>query len=69
MVYRLSSKILSFISKYINVSSEMKDIYQYGIEITISSILNITLILLCSLVLKDIFAGLTYLFEPEYPIV
>lgn len=62
MICRISSKILTFISKYITITPEMKDVYQYGIEITISSILNATLVLLCSLLLSDIFAGLTYLF-------
>ena len=62
MICRISLKILTFISKYITIPPEMKDVYQYGIEITISSILNATLVLLCSLFLGDIFAGLTYLF-------
>ncbi len=62
MICRLSSKILTFVSKYVDITSEMNDIYQYGIEITISSILNIILVLLCSLFLSDFFAGLTYLF-------
>lgn len=62
MICRISSKILTFISKYITITPEMKDVYQYGIEITISSILNATLVLLCSLFLGNIFAGLTYLF-------
>lgn len=62
MMCRISSKILTFISKYITIPPEMNDVYQYGIEITISSILNVTLVLLCSLLLGDIFAGLTYLF-------
>lgn len=62
MICRLSFKILTFISKYMDIPSEMKDIYQYGIEITFSSMLNIILILLCSLFLRDIFSGLTYLF-------
>ena len=62
MICRLSSKILTFVSKYVDITSEMNDIYQYGIEITISSILNIILVLLCSLFLSDFFAGLPYLF-------
>lgn len=61
MVHWISSKIFSFICKFMEISPEMKDIYQYGIEITISSIINVMLILLCSLALGDIFAGITYL--------
>ncbi|MDE7194164.1 MAG: accessory gene regulator B family protein [Oscillospiraceae bacterium] len=62
MVCWISSKILVFISKFMEISPEMKDAYQYGIEITVSSIFNIILVLLCSMALGDIFAGITYLF-------
>lgn len=62
MINRISAKILNFISKYVNILPEMKEVYQYGIEITVSTILNITLVLSCSLILKDIFVGITYLF-------
>lgn len=62
MVRWISSKILSFISKFIEISPEMKDVYQYGIEITISSIFNIVLVLLCSLALGNVLAGIIYLF-------
>lgn len=62
IVRLISSKILSFISKLMEIPSEMKDVYQYGIEITISSIFNTILILLCSLALGDIWTGITYLF-------
>lgn len=62
MVCWISSHILSFIQHNLNISSEMKAAYQYGIEITISSVLNIVLILVCSLIVGDILAGITYLF-------
>lgn len=62
MVCWISGKTLSFISKFVEVSPETKDIYQYGIEIAVSSVLNILLILLCSLALGNILAGITYLF-------
>lgn len=62
MICKMSTQILTFISKYITITPEMKDIYQYGIDITISSILNVMLVLLCSLSVSDIFAGLIYLF-------
>ncbi len=62
MVCWLSAKILSFISKSMQIESDMKSVYQYGFEITISSILNITLVLICSLAVRDIFAGIIYLF-------
>lgn len=62
MVCWISSKTLSFISKFVEISPEAKDVYQYGIEITVSSMFNILLILLCSMALGDILAGITYLF-------
>ena len=62
MVCWLSLKILSFISKFMEISPKMKDVYQYGIEITLSSIFNVILVFLCSLALGDILAGITYLF-------
>lgn len=62
MINRISVKVISFISKYVDIPPEMTDAYRYGVEITVSTILNITLILLSSLILNDIFAGLIYLF-------
>lgn len=62
MICQISEKILKFTSEHLDISPEMKDVYQYGIEITISSMLNVTLVLLCSLVLGNILAGLLYLF-------
>lgn len=62
MINKISTQILKFVSRHIEISSEMTDIYRYGIEITISSILNILLILVCSLIVKNILAGIVYLF-------
>lgn len=61
MVCWISSKILSSISKFMEIPPEMKDVYQYGIEITISSIFNVILVLLCSLALGDVLTGIIYL--------
>lgn len=61
MLCKLSSKILAFISKNTDIPSEMKDVYQYGIEITLSSIFSFLNILLLSLLLSDFFAGLVYM--------
>lgn len=62
MVCLISSKIMAFVMKHTDVSPEMKDIYRYGIEITLSTILNFILIFVCSLALGDILAGAVYLF-------
>lgn len=62
MISKISAKILKFVLRYTEIPTEMTDVYRYGIEITISSILNIVLILACSLIVRDILAGLVYLF-------
>lgn len=62
MVCWLSSHVLSFLIKNTDISPDLKEAYQYGIEITISSILNIILILVSSLIVGDILAGIIYLF-------
>lgn len=62
MICQISEKILEFTSEHLDISPEMKEVYQYGIEITISSMLNVTLVLLCSLILGNIIAGILYLF-------
>lgn len=61
MICWVSSKILNFVFKYADMAPEMIEVYQYGIEIIVSSILNIALVLLFSFALGDIFAGLIYL--------
>ena len=61
MICQISEKILKFTSEHLDISPEMKEVYQYGIEITISSMLNVTLVLLCSLILGNFIAGLLYL--------
>lgn len=53
--------ILNFIYKNCNLPTDMKEVYQYGIEITISSILNISLIIIISLLLGDIASGIIFL--------
>ncbi len=62
MITKISTKIVRFVSRYTEIPSDMTDVYRYGIEITISSILNIVLILICSLIVKNILAGIVYLF-------
>lgn len=62
MICLISAKILSFVSKFVNMPTEMKDAYQYGIEIMVSTVFNIVLVMVCSLVLGDVLAGLIYLF-------
>lgn len=59
----LTSKILKFIT-YQNVISsddEVQDFYKYGIEITISSLLNIILVLTIGLLIGHVLESIIYL--------
>lgn len=62
MINKVSTHILKFISRHTEIPMEMVDVYRYGIEITFSSIINIVLIITCSLIVKNIWAGIVYLF-------
>ena len=61
MVTKISTQILQYISEHTYIPDNMKDIYLYGIEITISSMLNVILVFLCSLIIGEVIAGLVYL--------
>ncbi len=41
MIKRLANALTKLIYSYINAPPEMADLYKYGFEITISSLLNI----------------------------
>ncbi len=61
MIARLATLILEFIYTHSDLSPDIKDIYQYGIEITLSSVMNIVLVIGFSLILGDITAGILFL--------
>ena len=61
MIEWLASNILKFAFDNSKLSSDIKDIYQYGIEISLSSALNIVLILIVSLIVGNLFAGILFL--------
>ena len=48
-------------SRHINVDAGLKDVYRYGIEITLSTILNVGLVMIGALLLGDPLGGLIYL--------
>lgn len=59
---KIAQCIVNFISRNITIDDEeMLDVYKYGIEITLSSVLNFCLIIICSLVLRDIKAGIVFM--------
>lgn len=61
MIEAISHKILNFIMAYSDINKDMADIYEYGVEITISSILNFALIFIASAVMGDFLSGLVFL--------
>ncbi len=61
MIEKIAERITQFIHRNADINSEELDVYKYGVEITVSSVFNILLILLCSFVISDILAGFTFL--------
>lgn len=63
MIHRFSEKILKFLikSNVIENTDSDKEYYQYGIEITISSLLNMVLIMLIGIALKSFFESIIFL--------
>lgn len=63
MINRFSTIILEYLlkSKVIEDSEDEKNYYQYGIEITISSILNVVLILLIGVIFNSVMESAVFL--------
>ncbi len=61
MIKKIAAQITKFICKGSDTSADMREVYQYGIELTLSTILNIFWIVLASVILSDIFSGLIFL--------
>ena len=61
MIKKIASNITDFIISILDIDDGTRDIYQYGIELMVSSFFNILFVMLCALLFKDIGAGLIYL--------
>lgn len=61
MIESVSLRIYDFVAKYVDIDEEMSDVYRYGIEITVSSFLNIVLVMILSLLLGDPLSGAVFL--------
>lgn len=61
MITSLSQRITEFLIREKSISEKDAEIYQYGVEITISSLLNIILVLLASAAAKNIISGIVFL--------
>ena len=61
MIKQISLKITNFIFKNTELDTELFEVYKYGIEITISTLLNIFWIIAASMVLSDVISGIIFL--------
>lgn len=61
MIEKSAQKIYTYMSKHIDVDPELEDVYKYGIEITISSALNILLVMAISVILNSPLSGICHL--------
>lgn len=61
MIAELSNCIIKSVSKSIDIDPEFYDYYKHGIEITISSIINISLILLFGLIIGRFLSAVCFL--------
>lgn len=61
MIQRIALKLTNFIFKNATLDSELFEIYKYGVEITISTMLNIALIIAASVAVSDILSGVIFL--------
>lgn len=61
MITSLSLKITSFLENNMRIEPDMVDIYRYGIEVTLSSLLNIILIFIVGVLTNDILVSITFL--------
>lgn len=61
MIKKIALKITGFIFKNTKLDSELFEVYKYGVEITVSSLLNIILIIAASIVVSDIISGIVFL--------
>lgn len=61
MIKQISKHIYNFMSRYIKVDPELKDVYIYGIEITISTTLNVFLVMLAAVLLRSPLSGVCHL--------
>lgn len=58
---KISQRILAFICRNMEVDEEMAEIYKYGIEISVSSLINLFLIIFGGLLLGDLPAGFVFM--------
>lgn len=60
-IEKISQSVVAFIYRNMQVDDEMAEVYKYGIEIIVSSLINFLLILISSLILGDLLAGIVFM--------
>lgn len=61
MIEKVSTRLLNFVRSHITIDAELADVYKYGIEISISTALNILLTMIIAFALGEPLCGLTFL--------
>lgn len=61
MIVKLSEMLLKFVLKNIRIEKEMIDIYRYGIELLVSTLINLALITIIGILINDIACSLVFL--------
>lgn len=61
MIEKVSTRLLNFVGSHITIDDELADVYKYGIEISISTALNILLTMIIAFALGDPLCGIVFL--------
>ncbi len=61
MIKQISKHIYNFMSRHFKVEPELKDVYIYGIEITVSTALNVCLVMLAAVLFRSPLSGVCHL--------
>lgn len=61
MISLITQHLLSFVKANTSISKDEIEVYKYGIEITISSLLNIIIVFSLSFIFNDFMSGLCFL--------
>lgn len=61
MIEKAAVKIVDFISDYVPMDDDLTEIYKYGVEISISTVLSTLITMIISLILGDPLSGVIFL--------
>lgn len=61
MIEKISKKILLFVAAYVPMDKDTAEVYQYGIEISISTALNILITMMIAFIVGDPLCGIIFL--------